>query len=222
MALGYLWGKAASKALRTEIPLPLLLTAGAVPDYDILLQGFGLRHHSWSHSLAVWAPIGVGLFVLAGVKLIPFFIGVVQHFAFGDFLVSGVPLFLPLLDFRFGLDWGMPSAADAYLEIAGLALMLMVMAWSNDLKRLWSPVKVNLWSWVPLATLVGLSVFASLDLPISLVDYAFSRRALTAVSLGHVVFAGVLLASAVSGFTGLLSGRKVALPTIRGRPSRRA
>ncbi len=99
-----------------------------------------------------------------------------------------------------GLNLGMPPAYDSLLGIGGLAIMLLFLTVSGDWRLLLARVRGNLWMIIPLSTALGLSLLVSVDLPVPLIQYAFSRRALSLITFGHA-FLGLILA--VSFFRGL-------------------
>ena len=61
IAIGYLvaWGFARWR--KEKLSLWLAFTIGIVPDYDILFHGLGLLHHTYTHSLLLWAPVAIAL-----------------------------------------------------------------------------------------------------------------------------------------------------------------
>ncbi len=198
MVWGYLFGRLSARALHTDVSLPWLILMGAVPDYDILFQPLGLQHHTISHSVFAWLLIFVFVVWRWRRRAIAYWIGAVQHLL-GDYLVTNVPLALPISDVQVGLNLGMPSASDSLLEVGGLGFMLLLLFVSGDWGILMAKAKSNLWMIIPLVTLLGLSLSVSLDLPLPLVQFAFSRHALSVITLGHGVLGLLLGVSLLQG-----------------------
>jgi membrane-bound metal-dependent hydrolase YbcI (DUF457 family) len=106
MAMAYLLGKASSKALHTQINIPLILVLSILPDIDILFELFtGVSiHRGPSHSIVVAALVFIPFLIFYGKQAIPYFLALVSHAVIGDFLINGqVQLFWPLTRERFGL-----------------------------------------------------------------------------------------------------------------------
>ena len=120
IAIGYLVAWAFARWRKQKLSLWLAFTVGIVPDYDILFQGLGLVHHTYTHSLLLWAPVVIAL-VLWKRESLPYVAGILSHLLIGDFLVSSIPILLPLSNISVGLRFGMPSIADAILEAAYVA-----------------------------------------------------------------------------------------------------
>ena len=95
---------------------------GVLPDVDLFLGGFGVGHHTFLHSWFFWFVLFVPLMVIFRWRVIPYFVAVVQHFAFGDFVVGEVMLFWPFSSSFFGFDIAMLSLFDVALETVGLLL----------------------------------------------------------------------------------------------------
>ena len=73
----------------------LILMLGVLPDVDLFLEGFGVGHHTFFHSLFFWVVLFVPALVIFRWKVVPYLVAVLQHFAFGDFFVGDVMLFWP-------------------------------------------------------------------------------------------------------------------------------
>ena len=126
-----------------KLSVPLILLLGVLPDADLLFGRFGIVHHTITHSFFFWTILFIPFFVVFRLKPIPYFVAVVQHFVFGDLLVDKVMLFWPFKSSLIGLNWGMGSILDVAFESAGLVLMLGIMIYIGDLKRLFSIDRKN-------------------------------------------------------------------------------
>ena len=205
MVFSYLLGRFVAHRLGLRSSPSLLLLSGAVPDYDLLFGWIGIRHHTITHSVVFWLPIVVVTFLLFGAKSVPYSVGVVQHFLLNDLLVGTVPLVYPISDSQIGLQLGMPSAIDTFLEVGVLALVLMYMLSNQDLRMILQPSRENWLAIIPLVTMVALSWIASGEAEFGpLIAFAFSRRALTAITIGHVVLGFLLAISFVAGLRALM------------------
>jgi hypothetical protein len=187
IAIGYLVAWTFAKWRRQKLSLWLAFTVGIVPDYDILFQNLGLVHHAYTHSLLLWAPIAIVL-VLLKRNSIPYVAGILSHLLIGDFLVSSIPLLLPLSNVTVGLRLGMPSAADAVLEPAFFFLMFLVILLSGDLRRAFNGERRNLLMIIPLASISSLTWLAANAPELGgLLNYGFSRLALETISIGQIL-----------------------------------
>lgn len=180
--------------------VPLILLLGVLPDADLFFGRFGIVHHTVTHSFVFWIILFVPFFIVFRLKSIPYFVAVVQHFAFGDILVDKVMLFWPFKSSLIGLNWGMGSILDVVFESAGLVLMLGIMIYIGDLKRLFSVDRKNRWMVFPfLALLLSLMLLGaswSVDRSIS---YALSRNMVIILALEHVILLTIIGISAIQG-----------------------
>jgi hypothetical protein len=197
MALGYVFASAVARWRHQRLVIWLALVAGILPDVDIFFAGLGLVHHTYTHSLLLLLPIA-GVLVWWRRDSLPYVAGVLQHMLVGDFLANSVPLLLPLAAVRVGLELGMPSAADSLIESGSLALMLVVMWRSGDLRRLFDGGRSNLLMLIPLLTMSSLTWLAAGEPELGgLISYGFSRLALEAVSAGQIALAALMAVSVV-------------------------
>ena len=182
--------------------VPAILILGILPDSDLLVGSLGIVHHAITHSFFFWFIIFIPLFVIFRLTSIPYFVAVVQHFAFGDFLMDKVMLFWPFNSSYFGFNFGMASLIDVVFEIAGLFLALGIMLYLGDIKRLFSVDKRNILMIIPLlALLVSALFFASHWSSLSsLAAYILSNNLLIALAIGHIILFTFI---AISTFQGL-------------------
>ena len=107
MALAYLLGKGSSKALRTNLCIPILLLLSILPDIDIILDFLtGAEiHRGPTHSILVAAIAFSPIFIIYRKKAIPYFLALISHPLIGDFFIGGgqLQLFWPLSTNEFGL-----------------------------------------------------------------------------------------------------------------------
>ena len=210
MAWAYVWAMAAWAFIpgikRTgKLFVPAVLMLGILPDVDILLGSLGVVHHTITHSFFFWFIIFVPVFIILRLKSIPYFVAVVQHFAFGDLLMDKVMLFWPFNSSLVGFNFGMPSLIDVILETAGLLLFLGILVYIGDLKRLFSVEKRNILMILPLlALLVSALYFASDWSSISsLITYVLSSNLLIVLALGHIILFAFLAISTLQGIRAL-------------------
>jgi len=185
--------------------VPAVLMLGILPDSDLLLGSLGVVHHTFTHSFFFWFIIFVPIFVIFRLKSIPYFVAVVQHFAFGDLLMDKVLLFWPFNSSFVGFNFGMPSLIDVILETAGLLLFLGIIVYVGDLKRLFSVEKRNIFMILPLLALLASALFfashwSSIG---SLITYLLSSNLLIALALGHIILFAFLAISTLQGMRAL-------------------
>jgi hypothetical protein len=191
--------------------VPAILMLGVLPDIDLFFSRFGVVHHTFTHSFFFWLVIFAPFFLVYRGKSIPYFAAVVQHFAFGDFLVGKVMILWPFSLSYFGFNIAMPSVLDVALETAGLLLAAGIVIFNGDLRRLLSADKRNILMLLPFLALVASMLFFAVDRPIvPLVAYIWSRKLLTIIVLDHIILAIFLAVSTVQGLRAL---RRKLVPT---------
>ena len=196
---------------RGKLFIPAVLTLGVIPDVDLLLQGFGVVHHTFTHSLFFWLVVFAPFFVVFGRRLIPYYVAVGQHFVFGDFFVGKVMLFWPFSPSYFGFHITMPSILDVALEIAGLLLAAAIFYFSGDLKRLFSLDAQNSFMLVPFVALLTSMLFYAVDWPlIPLIGYIVSSHLFTTLVLAHILLAIFLGVFTLQGFRKLFKSDSLA------------
>ena len=197
IAIGYLVAWAFARWRKQKLSLWLALTVGIVPDFDILFQGLGLEHHTYTHSLLLWAPIAIAL-VLWNRKSVPYVAGILSHLLIGDVLVSSIPFLLPLSSISLGLRLGMPSFADAILEAGAFMLMFLLMWRNGDLRRMFGGEKKNLLMLVPLVSMTLLTWLAARTPELEqLVSYGFSTLEIETISDGQILLMILFIISIV-------------------------
>lgn len=187
---------------KNKLFFPAVLILGVLPDFDLFLGKYGVVHHTFFHSIFFWFLLFLPAMIKFGWKLVlPYFVALLQHFVFGDFLVGDVMLFWPF-DFSFlGFNSTMLSSLDAGLEITGLVLAIVVLYYRNDLKGLVSVNLKNVLMVFPLLALVSSMIYFTVDWPvIPLIDYVGNSPVLTTIVIGHLILVGLL---SISSFQGL-------------------
>jgi len=204
----YLFSKVTGRELNVNLPAYLALLSGILPDFDIYFQPY-LVHHTYTHSLIVVVPVGIVLTYFFGRLGFAFSIGILSHLL-GDFLVGTIPILYPLLPSSdVGLNLGIPSLADTVLEIGAFALVLVYAYWNGDYKLILKPSRESLMLTIPLFALVTLTLLFAGDRSIPLAEFAFSRRALTVITLGHILLSGILALGVLQGLRWYLGSRRV-------------
>jgi len=197
MMFGYLFVRLFDRALKTRTPTWLALTVGLVPDVDLYFASLGLQHHTYTHSILLWLPLIPLLYYKR--QYIPSYVGIIQHML-DDMLVGTVPILLPLSTLSIGLDLGAPSIWDTLFECSALLVVAVVAYANGDLHEMYKKNASLLKNTVPLALMVSLTLIASNEFKVQLVQYALSSEKLTLISVGHVVVGGAL---GISVFQGL-------------------
>lgn len=190
--------------MNVQIPAWLALLAGILPDYDIYFRPV-LAHHTWTHSLLVLVPVTLMLTVQYDRLGLAVGLGMLSHLL-TDSLVGTIPVFYPFsVTIQIGLNLGIPSVADTALE-SGALLVVLLMAFENkDYLLVLTRDRRSLWFIVPLYSLVTLSILFAGDNNISLSVFAFSRKALTLISVDHILLGSILLLGTLQGVRAVLS-----------------
>src|SRR2546422_11655168 len=204
----YWFWKGPGRKLNVSVPAYLALLSGILPDFDIYFQPY-LVHHTYTHSLIVIIPIVLVLTYFFGRLGFAFSIGILSHLL-GDFLVGSIPLLYPLYpNSDVGLNLGIPSLADTILEIGAFGLVLVYAYRNGDYKLVLKPSRDSLLLGIPLFALVTLTLLFAGDKSIPLAELAFSRRALTVITLGHILLSGILALGVLQGFRWYLGNRRL-------------
>ena len=187
-----------------KLIVPAILLLGILPDGDLLFGSLGVVHRTFTHSFFFWIIIFVPLFIVFRLKSVPYFVAVVQHFAFGDLLMGKVTIFWPFSKAQVGFGFPMPSLIDVSLEIGGLLLALGIMVYSKDIKRLFSVDKRNILMLLPLLALAASVVFGShLSYITSLTTNSPSINLLLALAIGHIILFSFIAISTLQGLRAL-------------------
>jgi hypothetical protein len=214
----YLFSKASGRGLNLNLPAYLALLSGILPDFDIYFQPY-LLHHTYTHSLVVIIPVVLVLTYFFGRLGLAFSIGILSHLL-GDSIVGTIPLLYPIFpNWDVGLNLGIPSLADTILEIGAFALVLIYAYRNSDYKLVLKPSRDGLLLAIPLFALVTLTLLFAGDRSIPLTAFAFSRRALTVITLGHILLSGILALGVFQGLRWYLGTRKTGQKTSAGAAS---
>ena len=213
MALAYLLGKGASKALKTKINIPILLVLSILPDIDILF-GLLLRypiHRGPTHSIIVAAFVFLPLFIIYHKKTMPYFLALISHALIADFIVGGqLRLLWPLSFSSFGLhELGYPliaigSQINVVLELSLFIMATLVLIISNDWRAFFKGHLSNLVLIIPLATVL---------LP-STIGYPFNESllltapVLAAAHIFYLILFSIAVLSTIIGIYRRLFGEK--------------
>jgi hypothetical protein len=195
----YLFARLTGRELKMNMPAYLALLSGVLPDFDIYFQPY-LQHHTYTHSLLILGPV-VAIISYRYKRLgVAFSVGLLSHLL-TDSLVGTIPLFYPLYpSLNIGLNLGLPSLADTFLELGALGLVVAYAFQNGDYELvLHSHRRESVLLAIPLVAIVTLTLLFAGDRNIPLVTLAFSRRALTVITIGHVALAGILAAGVLQG-----------------------
>ena len=211
----YLIGKYTGKRLKVSLPLYLALLSGVLPDFDIYFHPW-ITHHTITHSLLFLGPI-TALITYRYKKLgLAFSFGILSHL-FTDSLVGNIPIIYPLsTTFVVGLNLGIPSPSDTLLETGALAVVIAYAFQNGDYLLFTKRSRESLRIAIPLAAIVTLTLLFAGDNNIPLTVLAFSRKALTAITVGHVVLIGALSAGTLQGIRAYLTKTQWKAPTEPG------
>jgi len=180
----------------------MALLAGILPDFDIYFKPW-IYHHTYTHSLVILLPIcAVLVFRFRGLGL-AFSAGILSHLV-ADAIVGTIPPLYPLSDFQLGLLLGLPSPADTALEVGALGLVLVFAYRNGDYKLVTESQRDAIFLAIPLVSIVTLTLLFAGDNNVPLAAFAFSRKALTLITIGHAVLIGILGLGAFQGIRAVL------------------
>jgi hypothetical protein len=97
---------------------------------------------------------------------------------------------------------------DTVLEVGALGLVLALSYLNGDYKLVTEPQRESVYLVIPMVSIVTLTLLFAGDNNVSLAAFAFSRKALTLITLGHVVLIGILGLGVVQGVRAIITDRK--------------
>ena len=201
MVWAYVWAVAFAGRRWGKLLVPVVLLLGVMPDIDLLLRDFGVAHHTFMHSFFFWFVLFAPFLAVYRLKSVPYFVAVVQHFAFGDLFVGEVMILWPFSRSYYGFDTAMVSVFAVALETAGLLLAAGIMYFNGDLKRLLSVYPRNIPMFLPFLALLTSMLFFAVDWHACkpLVAYVLSSPLFATIVLAHIVLVIFLALSAAQG-----------------------
>jgi hypothetical protein len=211
----YLFAKASGRQLKVNVPAYLAFLSGTLPDFDIYFGFLGLEHHTWTHSLLILVPVVVVVTYFFGRLGLAFSIGLLSHIV-GDGLVGNIPLLYPLYpSWTPGLNLGIPSLADTLLEMGAFGLVLVYAVLNGDYRLVLKPSRDSLLLGVPLVAIDTLTLLFAGDRNIPLATFAFSRKAVTVITIGHFLLSGILALGVLQGLIWYYRSRRT--KTVAGK-----
>lgn len=184
----------------------MALLAGVLPDFDIYFKPL-IQHHTYTHSLIILLPICAVLVLRFKGLGLAFSSGVLSHLV-ADSIVGTTPPLYPLSDFQLGMSLGLPSPADTALEVGALGIVLVIGYINRDHKLVTESHKEAVYLAIPMVALVTLTLLFAGDNNVSLAEFAFSRKALTLITLGHAVLIGILVLGIFQGVRALMTSNR--------------
>jgi hypothetical protein len=200
MTWGYVLATAIIGKRKSNLFVPAVLMLSVLPDIDMFLGNYGVRHQTFTHSLFFWLITLLPLLLFYRRRFLPYLIAVVQHFAFGDMFLGKIMIFWPFSSVSFGFNAHMLSILDVALEITGLILAAMLLYYNRDWKRLLSIDKRNIWMFFPFLALITSILFFAVDRSLSpLVSHILSNTPLSIIVFGHIILGIFLAISTIQG-----------------------
>ena len=148
LALGYLGGKATSKAVKEELNLPLLFVASVLPDLDLLLPN--LVHRGPSHSPLLLTILFIPFLLAFGKKALPYYVALLLHPFPADYLTGGIQLLWPASATFYGEEILMTSLLGITLEWAVFIPSIALMLKTRDATTLLKPHIFNFALLIPI------------------------------------------------------------------------
>jgi len=201
-----LLSKLTGRQVKVTLPAYMALLAGVLPDFDIYFNPW-IQHHTYTHSLIILMPVCAVLVVRFKGLGLAFSAGILSHLV-ADFIVGTIPPLYPLSDFQLGISLGLPSPADTALEVGALGLVLVLAYLNGDYKLVTRCHREGVYLAIPLVSIVTLTLLFAGDNNVPLAAFAFSRKALTLITLGHAVLTGILSLGVFQGVRAFIAERK--------------
>jgi hypothetical protein len=200
----YFFSKLTGRHVKANPPAYLALLAGVLPDFDIYFKPPLILHHTYTHSLVILLPVCVILAFRFKRLGLAFSAGILSHLA-ADGIVGTIPPLYPLSDFQLGLFLGLPSPADTALEVGALGLVLMFAFVNGDYKLVTESQRAAVYLAIPTISIVTLTLLFAGDNNVPLAAFAFSRKALTLITIGHAALIGILTLGIFQGVRAILA-----------------
>jgi hypothetical protein len=198
----YLFSKLTGRQVKVNLPAYMALLAGVLPDFDIYFKPL-IQHHTYTHSLLILLPICAVLVVRFKGMGLAFSAGILSHLI-ADSIVGTIPPLYPLSDFQVGISLGLPSPADTTLEVGALGLVLVLAYFNGDYKLVTESHRESVYLTIPMVSIVTLTLLFAGDNNVPLAEFAFSRKALTLITLGHAALIGILGLAVLQGIRAVM------------------
>jgi membrane-bound metal-dependent hydrolase YbcI (DUF457 family) len=199
----YLFSKLTGRQVKVSFPAYMALLAGVLPDFDIYFKPL-IQHHTYTHSLIVLLPICAVLINRFKCLGLAFSAGILSHLV-ADSVVGTIPPLYPLSDSKLGISLGLPSPADTALEVGALGLVLILTSVNGDYKLVTQFHRESAYLAIPMVSIVTLTLLFAGDNNVPLAEFAFSRKALTLITLGHAALIGILGLAVFQGVRAILT-----------------
>jgi len=184
----------------------MALLAGVLPDFDIYFKPL-IQHHTYTHSLIILLPICAVLVIRFKGLGLAFSAGILSHLM-ADSIVGTIPPLYPLSDFQLGISLGLPGPADTALEVGALGVVVALAYLNGDYKLVTESHRESVYLVIPMVSIVTLTVLFAGDNNVPLAAFAFSRKALTLITLGHAVLIGILGLGVFQGVRAVIADGK--------------
>jgi hypothetical protein len=202
----YIFSRLTGRQVKVNLPAYMALLAGVLPDFDIYFKPL-ILHHTYTHSLIILLPICAVLAIRFKGLGLAFSAGILSHLV-ADSIVGTIPPLYPLSDFQLGINLGLPSPADTALELGALGIVLVLAYFNGDYRLVTKSHRESLYLVIPMVSIVTLTLLFAGDNYVSLAALAFSRKALTLITLGHTVLIGILGLGVFQGVRAVIANRK--------------
>jgi len=202
----YLFSKLTGRRVNVSLPAYMALLAGVLPDFDIYFKPL-IQHHTYSHSLIILLPICAVLTLRFKGLGLAFSAGILSHLV-ADSIVGTIPPLYPLSDFQLGISLGLPSPVDTALEVGALGIALALAYLNGDYKLVTESHRESAYLVIPMVSIVTLTLLFAGDNNVPLAAFAFSRKALTLITFGHVALIGILGLGVFQGVRAVIANRE--------------
>jgi membrane-bound metal-dependent hydrolase YbcI (DUF457 family) len=202
----YIFSKLTGRQVKVNLPAYLALLAGVLPDFDIYFKPL-IQHHTYTHSLIILLPVCAILVIRFRGLGLAFSAGILSHLM-ADSIVGTIPPLYPLSDFQLGIGLGLPSPVDTALEVGALGIVLALASTNGDYRLVTQSHRESVYLVIPMVSIVTLTLLFAGDNNIPLSAFAFSRKALTLITLGHAALIGILGLGVLQGVRAIISDRK--------------
>ena len=154
IAIVIICGKITEHAAKTKATISLLCVFSILPDID-MFHPFGIKHGGPTHSIILITIFFLPFLLIYGKKVLPYFVATLSHPLIGDSPFWPLRILWPLSRQGFGFGEAVITNSKTHIFLECFSwLVALILLIKNDFTTLFKPLKSNLFSVIPLSSLL--------------------------------------------------------------------